>query len=177
MMEGGVVCLMRAAARKNTATGDARAALSFAAPQRTQQAPGKGFRRCHGSMGADFDAAVAADAAIVVKTQTIFLTLDGADRAVLPALAAQATGIGIGHRPAQKVTPQEGLQAIRAKARGAGLRQLEGDVIRSIAGDARRRMGNTESVGCGQDWQLLRGHTDQIAHGMISDKGAPAADQ
>ena len=42
-------------------------------------------------MGADFDATVASDAAIVVKVQTIVAALNGSRRAVLPAFAAETT--------------------------------------------------------------------------------------
>ena len=156
-MEEDVACLMPAAAREYTATDDARTTLPLAAPEATQQAPRQSFRRCHGPMGANLDAAVAADAAIVVKVQTIVAALNGSRRAVLPAFAAQATCIGIGHRPAQKVTPQEGLQAFRAKARRAGIRQLERNLARPVADDLRKCTGDTKGVGRRQGRQLFRG--------------------
>jgi hypothetical protein len=42
-------------------------------------------------MGADFDAAVTADATIGVKVQTIVAASNGSGRAILPAFAAEMT--------------------------------------------------------------------------------------
>ena len=107
-------------------------------------------------MGADFDAAVAADAAIVIKEKTIIAALNGFGRAVFPALTAQAAGVGSGHRSPEKMAPQKRLQKIRAKTRGAGIRQLEGDVRRPFANDASGCVVDTQRVGRSQGRQLRR---------------------
>ena len=118
--------------------------LSIEQRQPSDQSARDGLFCLKGSVRADFDATVAADAVRIVKSDGFRTRIDGFCRAVLPAFTASSAEIRFDRRPLEEMLSDDSLKAPGTEHQRGQHRQFEPVDRRGIAVDRYRIADETQ---------------------------------